>query len=121
MTEQVPSKATSKDIKKFIDALPIDTKVEAANYVWDTFYDIIDLSTRRYVKNVMNNDVILRALHAKYQTDARDQEKPISKLDGEAEHMKVFQKYIEKLVDKIVSSKYEYSADDSEDLSELFN
>ena len=101
---------TSKDIKKFIDALPIDTRVDAAQYVWNTFYDIIDLSTRRYVRNVINNDVVLRALHTKFPTSTTDKDKPISKLE----------KYIEKLVEKIVSSKYEYS-DDSEHISELFN
>ena len=117
MTEQVPSKATSKDIKTFIESLEPTTKVDAAKYVFTTFYDIIDLPTKRYVRNVMNLDIVLTALHTKYPPTSKDEEK----LEGEAEHMKVFQKYIERLVDKIVTSKYEYSADDSEDLSELFN
>lgn len=103
---------SAKDIRNYINSLETTTKIEAATYVWEHYYDIIDLPTKKYVRNVMNLDIVMCHLRNKFPKDTKEGEKPNKK----------FEKYIEKLVDKIVSSKYEYSADDDcEDLSELFN
>ncbi len=113
---------SAKDIRTYINSLPTETRIEASTYVWEHYYDIIDLPTKKFVRNVMNLDIVMCHLRNKFPKDTKEGEKPTRKFEGEAEHMKVFQKYIEKLVDKIVSSKYEYSADDDcDDLSELFN
>ena len=99
---------SAKDIRTYINSLPTETRIEASTYVWEHYYDIIDLPTKKFVRNVMNLDIVMCHLRNKFPISDNTKEDP--KLQ--------FETYIETLIDKIVSRKFEYS-DDTPD--EIFN
>lgn len=102
---------SAKDIRTYINSLPTETRIEASTYVWEHYYDIIDLPTKKFVRNVMNLDIVMCHLRNKFPIPTQN---PSGKEDPKLQ----FETYIETLIDKIVSRKFEYS-DDTPD--EIFN
>ena len=102
---------SAKDIRTYINSLPSETRIEASTYVWEHYYDIIDLPTKKFVRNVMNLDIVMCHLRNKFPIPPQH---PSGKEDPKLQ----FETYIETLIDKIVSRKFEYS-DDTPD--EIFN